>query len=73
MPGRRNNGVSMPKCSFCGNELSIGTGTMLVKNEGKILYWCSSKCEGNAALGRNPAKVGWVRKKAKAAKPAQQK
>jgi large subunit ribosomal protein L24e len=46
---------------------------MFVKNEGKILYWCSSKCEGNAALGRNPAKVNWVRKKVKAAKPAQPK
>ncbi len=55
----------MLKCSFCSSELRPGTGTMLVKNEGKILYWCSSKCENNAALGRNPAKTGWTRKKLK--------
>ncbi|MEM5782605.1 MAG: 50S ribosomal protein L24e, partial [Candidatus Aenigmatarchaeota archaeon] len=35
------------KCSFCGNEIEKGTGTMFVKNDGKIFFFCSSKCEKN--------------------------
>ena len=35
------------KCSFCGDEIRKGTGKMLAKNDGKILYFCSSKCENN--------------------------
>jgi len=57
----------MSKCSFCGDELKVGTGKLLVKNDGKLLYWCSSKCEKNAALGRNPSRVNWTRKKVKTA------
>jgi len=56
------------KCNFCGAELKAGTGKLLVKNEGKLLYWCSSKCENNAKLGRNPARVNWTRKKSKETK-----
>ncbi len=53
------------KCSFCGAEIEPGTGIMLVKNDGKILYFCSSKCLKNYRLGRNPRKVNWVRKQRK--------
>jgi len=56
----------MPKCSFCGSELKTGTGKMFVKRDGKILYFCSKKCEKNMLkLKRNPSKVKWVIKKKK--------
>ncbi|HDD04869.1 50S ribosomal protein L24e [Nanoarchaeota archaeon] len=51
------------KCSFCGKEIEPGTGIMYVRNDGKIFYFCSSKCEKNMLkLGRKPKKVEWVRK-----------
>jgi len=50
------------KCSFCGLEIEKGTGIMFVKNDGKILYFCSSKCEKNMLkLKREPSKVKWVK------------
>ncbi|MBW2979458.1 50S ribosomal protein L24e [Candidatus Woesearchaeota archaeon] len=56
----------MPKCSFCGSELKTGTGKMFVKRDGKILYFCSKKCEKNMLkLKRNPSKVKWIIKKKK--------
>jgi len=52
------------KCSFCNEEIEKGTGIELVKNDGKILYFCSSKCNRNMIkLRREPAKVKWVTKK----------
>jgi large subunit ribosomal protein L24e len=51
------------KCSFCKKDIEQGTGKMLIKNDGKIFYFCSSKCEKNAGMRRNPAKVNWIRKK----------
>jgi len=52
------------KCSFCGEEIEPGTGTMYVLDTGKVLYFCSRRCEKNLLkLKRNPKKVRWVRKK----------
>jgi len=56
------------KCSFCTGELEAGGGKMFVRNDAKIFYFCGSKCSKNFVLGRNPAKVGWVRKKGKGKK-----
>lgn len=53
------------KCSFCAEEIEPGTGKMFIANDGKIFYFCSSKCEKNMRLGRDPAKVKWVIKKKK--------
>jgi len=51
------------KCSFCGKEIEKGTGVMFVKNDGKIFYFDSSKCEKNMfKLRREPARVKWVKK-----------
>ncbi len=51
------------KCSFCKKEIELGRGKMFVRNDGKVLYFCSSKCEKNMLeLGRKPRKVKWVRK-----------
>jgi large subunit ribosomal protein L24e len=53
----------MPRCSFCGEEIRKGYGLMFVKNDGKILWFCSGKCRKSYNMGRNPKKLGWVRKK----------
>ena len=51
----------MAKCTFCGSNLEKGTGTMYVKKDGKILYFCSSKCGKNMTqLKRNPRKLKWT-------------
>ncbi|MBW2978942.1 50S ribosomal protein L24e [Candidatus Woesearchaeota archaeon] len=58
----------MEKCSFCNQELKPGTGKMYVKKDGKILYFCSRKCEKNLlTLKRKPANIKWVIKKKKTA------
>lgn len=49
------------KCSFCGKAFESGTGKMLVKTSGALLYLCSMKCEKNMLkLGRSPKKVRWI-------------
>ncbi|MEM5773129.1 MAG: 50S ribosomal protein L24e [Candidatus Aenigmatarchaeota archaeon] len=50
------------KCSFCGENLSVGKGKMFVKTSGEIFYFCSSKCEKKFMMGGNPKKLKWVRK-----------
>jgi len=49
------------KCSFCGEALKQGSGKMVVKNDGKLLYYCSSKCQGNVRLGRDAKAVRWTK------------
>ncbi|MBW2975269.1 50S ribosomal protein L24e [Candidatus Woesearchaeota archaeon] len=50
----------MVKCTFCGDEIKQGTGKMYVKADGKILYFCSNKCEKNMLkLKRKPYNVRW--------------
>ena len=52
------------KCSFCKENIEQGTGKMLVKDDGKIFYFCSSKCEKNMMkLRREPKDVKWISKK----------
>lgn len=50
------------RCSFCGQVAKRGTGKIFVRKSGKILYFCSRKCEKNMIkLGRTPRKVRWTR------------
>ncbi|MFQ6095350.1 MAG: 50S ribosomal protein L24e, partial [Candidatus Bathyarchaeia archaeon] len=43
------------KCSFCGYEFPQGTGMMYVRNDGSILWFCSSKCrKSTIELKRDP-------------------
>ena len=52
------------KCSFCGEKIGAGTGIMFVRNDGKVFYFCSSKCERNGIkLKREPKDTKWVSKK----------
>ncbi|HLD12224.1 MAG TPA: 50S ribosomal protein L24e [Candidatus Nanoarchaeia archaeon] len=48
------------KCSFCGNELEPGTGKMFIKDDGRISFFCSSKCEKNTNMGRKPLRTKWT-------------
>jgi large subunit ribosomal protein L24e len=48
------------KCSFCGGRVEPGSGLMLVKRDGTVLFFCSSKCERNMKLGRKPHRVRWT-------------
>ena len=56
----------MARCDFCKNVIEKGTGKMFVMKEGKILNFCSHKCEKNLLkLGRNPRTTTWTREYAK--------
>jgi large subunit ribosomal protein L24e len=54
----------MVKCSFCTKNIEIGTGKIYVQKTGKILNFCSMKCEKNVLkLKRNPLKFKWTKQK----------
>ena len=47
-------------CSFCGVEIEPGTGTMFVKKDGTVFYFCKHKCQKNMLdLKRIPRRVQW--------------
>ncbi len=49
-------------CSFCGEEIEPGTGKIYVRKDGKVLHFCSRKCEKNMiVLKRNPRKLKWTK------------
>ena len=54
----------MPKprcCSFCGHAFPSGTGIMYVRNDGSILWYCSSKCRRSSLdMGRDSRKLKWT-------------
>jgi large subunit ribosomal protein L24e len=51
----------MVKCSFCGNEISRGTGLIFVRKDGSALNFCSRTCEKNLIkLGRKPRTTRWT-------------
>jgi large subunit ribosomal protein L24e len=50
------------KCTFCGNDIEPGTGTMYAKKDGTIYHFCSSKCRKNLLkLKRDPKHVRWTK------------
>ncbi|MBS1267158.1 MAG: 50S ribosomal protein L24e [Candidatus Woesearchaeota archaeon] len=49
------------KCSFCGLTIEKGTGKIFVRKSGKILNFCSTKCEKNLLkLKRKPRVIKWT-------------
>jgi len=51
------------KCAFCGGEVLLGMGVLLVRNDGSTESYCSNKCRFNdLKLGRDPRKLKWARK-----------
>lgn len=58
--------ITTKNCTFCGRTIKPGTGTMLVKNDGSIRYFCSAKCRKNMLkLGRDARRFKWTGKFAK--------
>jgi len=52
----------MEKCSFCGETIRRGTGKIFVKKDGKMLYFCSNKCEKNMfKLKRKAINLKWTK------------
>jgi len=45
----------MAKCTFCGIVLPRGTGKMYVQKDGKVLFFCTMKCEKNLLKLRRKA------------------
>ncbi|MBW3010867.1 50S ribosomal protein L24e [Candidatus Woesearchaeota archaeon] len=55
----------MANCTFCGKSMKH-TGKMYVQKSGKIMYFCTMKCEKNMLkLKRKPLETKWVTKKKK--------
>jgi len=52
--------VARRKCSYCGARIEPGTGLMFVKNDGTILWFCSSKCFKLFKMGRDPKRLPWT-------------
>ncbi|MBI2670692.1 50S ribosomal protein L24e [Candidatus Woesearchaeota archaeon] len=51
----------MAICSFCKCNIPRGTGKILVLRSGKILNFCSNKCEKNLIkLKRKPTFFKWT-------------
>ena len=56
----------MADCSFCEKKMEKGTGKIFVFKTGKILNFCSSKCEKNMLkLKRKARNLKWASKKKK--------
>ncbi len=53
--------VSRHVCGYCGNNVEPGTGIMFVKNDGTIIWFCSSKCFKNFRLRRDSKKLPWTK------------
>ena len=53
--------LNMVKCVFCGKDEHGFKGVHLIKNDGSVHYFCSSKCRANALkLKRDKRKVLWT-------------
>ena len=51
----------MVKCTFCGKDVEEGTGMIYIRDDARILNFCSSKCKNNLTkLKRNPVHVKWT-------------
>ena len=53
------------KCSFCWGRVEPGSGLMLVRRDGSIMFFCSSKCERSFDLGRKPHLLKWTERSRK--------
>jgi large subunit ribosomal protein L24e len=57
----------MAKCDFCGILIPMGTGKIFVKKDGKVINFCSNKCEKNMfKLNRKPWDIKWTESSRKA-------
>ena len=52
--------VETRSCDYCGSDIEPGTGTLYVHVDGRVVHFCSSKCENNAELGRASRDLEWT-------------
>ncbi len=53
------------ECTFCGNPIEPGTGTLNIKNSGQVFHFCNSKCKKNMMeLGRKARETRWTKRHA---------
>ena len=58
--------LAVKRCSSCGRDVALGEGIMLVRNDGTVHYYCSSKCRKNALILRRDARrFKWASRPAK--------
>ncbi|MBI2148009.1 50S ribosomal protein L24e [Candidatus Woesearchaeota archaeon] len=61
------------ECTFCGKNIERGTGKMFVQNDGKILYFCTMKCEKNMLkLRRKAHTTPWTKEFRREKKPGKE-
>lgn len=53
----------MPVCSFCKRVYKEPRGLTIFSFDGRSINYCSSKCRKNTALGRDPRKIKWVKRR----------
>ena len=63
----------MPRCTFCKEIYEWPRGLTLVLNDGKVLSFCSGKCQKNFNLKRDSKKVNWVKREKKVKKVVESK
>ena len=62
----------MPTCSFCKQHYEFPKGITIFLNDGKVQFFCSSKCKRNKDLKRDKRKTNWVKKAKKSRKEIRQ-
>jgi large subunit ribosomal protein L24e len=52
----------MPICAYCKKDFDRTSGKAVIMNSGKILYFCSGKCDAYMLeLERNPKRLKWTK------------
>ena len=53
--------VKVKKCAFCGYDIPIGRGIMVVRRDGTVLSFCANKCRKAMLVQKKKArKTRWT-------------